>query len=360
MAQTIVLEGSEKAKNLAKLDHMLRELTEIDKDAMKACNEILINLNKNVKEFKSKIVKMKLSIVNAKKFIIEGQQISNEFIEIMNSGKYLSLGVNYERIIQEVKAMFSFDIVTNCDDEYMLYVSNKDPNLYEIDLNTQRKSIVANFSKFWLFGATCKIGKDEFFISGGAQNSPHCLYGNTSIINIKNKTETVLEATSPIVHHSCIFKDNIVYVFGGSNLEGAFNTTKSFNIKSKIWSTLPNLPIASQHISTTFIQDKLILTGYYFGCAYVFHQNSYLKNLDLPIGGYYMACDKWVIGNSCIYECVNVDRIIWNRYSITIRNIHASLYATFKRNKFIYFSLWGDEVWRIDTELKIAEKLSIC
>ena len=228
--------------------------------------------------------------------------------------------------------------------------------LLEIDLNTFRLSNLDYAPKIGQYSHACKIDQNTYFFHGGRINIG--FRSEAYLINIKDKNyETLKNGPTKEYGGGSALKDNKVYIFGGHN-GTVMNTCDTFDLKTKEWKSITELPQGSHSITAAMLGKDIILSGYNFSCCYSYNDSTFTSILTLPANIFKIVCEGWIYANSILYE--NQDQISskWTSHNVISWCQHLWVYCVFQKNQFLYFIGGMNSLMRIDTKLKKLEQIA--
>ena len=221
--------------------------------------------------------------------------------------------------------------------------------LHSISLENFTKKAL-NFSpNLGVYCAICRISKNTYFVNGGIFN---CYRGHTYLIDLENKDFTTLTSTSPNAYAACVYKDKLVYMFGGQNESSTHSGCKTYNIKAKVWKSIASLPQSMYRNTAADFNGKIYVCGYENSFILFFDGNSYHQALSVGADTHKFICSGWVVAANKLYEMKKDD---FRQWPSTISIEFSS--CSYKRKNFIYFIDSTEELYRINTDSKIIENV---
>lgn len=106
----------------------------------------------------------------------------------------------------------------------------------------------------------CHLSSDQLVLTGGTWSS------NAGIINVKKREYTAITVMNTVraYHGSVLYKNAVVYAFGGSYSGGTNTTFEMYSLKTAKW-TQANLPRGMKNVTIACIKDKFYLCDYNSG-----------------------------------------------------------------------------------------------
>ena len=146
--------------------------------------------------------------------------------------------------------------------------------LVSIDLISLRLSSIEYAPKIGGCCHACKIDKNKYFFQGG--RAPSTTYRSDAIIlNTKEKNYEILKnGPSKDCGGGTVLKNNKIYLFGGHN-GAAMNSCETFNLESKEWKPIHELPKPSYGVLAANLNNEIILSGYHHDCLYSYNNSVY-------------------------------------------------------------------------------------
>lgn len=126
--------------------------------------------------------------------------------------------------------------------------------------NNGRKIKLANLTENQgSLAAVCRIPGNMLFFSGGLHDN---FLNSAFLINLDSNTFENLPRLDPN-HTACAtYYKGKVYIFGGHTGYQSLITCNAFDLGTKSWIHLTNLPIATSTTSALVINDKFLISGY--------------------------------------------------------------------------------------------------
>ena len=355
----IKLDENQTDKILIKAKNLLNHLKE-SKNSIQANSKLLIEFIENTtKSYSIAIRNIEKGVIDTIKRVISRKSIDEELHDyILDSNEILiSTYDDFISIKKHIKNYLkkNFEIFDwRCEDSVIFSKANNIGDLYSIDLKSFKTSSLDYTPKIGNYCQACKINKNIFFFQGGYMDTYH---GEAYVINTKKKKYEKFKNGYPKVHGCLVLKDNKIYSFGGFD-GSSLNTCEAFDFNTKEWNSIHELPQASYYNNATLLRNNIIITGYYFKCAYSYNDSVFTNILNLKSYTCSVACEGWILQNSILYENQEQDLLKWTPYNINNPwNAVLLIGATFKRNNYIFFIDGYSFLMRIDTKMKILEKI---
>jgi hypothetical protein len=166
-----------------------------------------------------------------------------------------------------------------------------------------------------------------------------------------------LPKLSPRAHAACIYKDKLVYIFGGKDLSGKLAACEFVNIQTEKFGRIADLPQKSFCNIAAEFNSKIYLCGYDMDNVLYFDGISYTKDLPVAAKKHKILCSGWILTESKLYEMTSDHfsqyPFSFNSYIITRLNS----YCTFKRKNYIYFIHSKKRLARINLNFKTVEEV---
>ncbi|OMJ69084.1 hypothetical protein SteCoe_33284 [Stentor coeruleus] len=143
----------------------------------------------------------------------------------------------------------------------LYFFKRKTTELIEYDPeNYERKIEIANLTENQgCLSAICRIPGNKIFHSGGLHDDH---LNPTFIINLDTNTYENLPKLKPN-HTACAtYYKGKVYIFGGHTRFQSAIACNTFDLESKSWIPLADMPIATSSTSVLVINDKFLISGY--------------------------------------------------------------------------------------------------
>ena len=99
--------------------------------------------------------------------------------------------------------------------------------------------------------------------------------GKIFIIDLKKQSYATLPDTNPNYEAACVYKDNLVYIFGGHDGKNYHANCQAFHKVTRKFMNKPSLPQASHRNTTGVFENKLYIARYYMNYIYCFDENFY-------------------------------------------------------------------------------------
>ena len=128
--------------------------------------------------------------------------------------------------------------------------------MFSLDLDTLKIDRLVFSPAITIHAQTCKINKNTYFF----QNGPRCT--ETYLINTMEKTFEQLKPGPAKYGAGSVFKDDKVYIFGGSpHGRNSLSTCETYDLKTKMWTSIGSLPYAARFVTAGLIGKDIILSG---------------------------------------------------------------------------------------------------
>lgn len=210
----------------------------------------------------------------------------------------------------------------------------------------------------------CCIPRNRLFVSSGRVGCNTYL-DSAYIINLETKYVEALPKYKQRAHAQATLYDNKVYIFGGSNGK-LINLSSSFDLNSKTWNTLPNLPAPVGNTSTLLLgQEEILIAGYLnFIGTFNTKFNSY-QCLNVNINTLIISLlirddDRIYLLSGDLYMCSADNLTDWQSGSKSLSFYSTSSRPVYRGRK-VYFADWKNFVYEFDLdmlELKKVVKIS--
>lgn len=301
--------------------------------------------------------KMYLSIY---KLSEQGKKIDRELLEYVKKIQIPEESDLHERSEEKLNAMIAiyneslFDMGRTWKDCDKVIYCEGYTKLLCIDLRTLRRSVLSFTPNIGTYAQACKISKDCYFINGGYNGSAST--SETFIINIKAGSYESLASSTPRRLGGCTYNDNKVYRFGGHTSK-AESLSDCFDLNTKKWNQIANLPSESYHNTAAVTGNKIIVSGYHLNCALAFDGNTYTPIINLAANCYKIVAEGYILVQNTLYAYLDGE---WQGHNIgMIWDKYCWIYLPFKRGRFIYFVETTSGLMRINTVSFKLEKVPI-
>lgn len=196
--------------------------------------------------------------------------ISNDFLNdysksdlpLINESKLINTAFN---VIVDFKTGFENYIPSSFD--YIISYKDQGNSVKCINLQTQ-EIIIKNisFGSKIRFPMSYNLPGGLLFVGGGELIYPE--YSKKYYI-IDPETCEILDQSSDIERDydtGCVLYNSEIYAFGGSIRKKAFTKSSKYNVKSKQWKSLQDIPSPSAISSPAIWKKNILITGYELNC----------------------------------------------------------------------------------------------
>ena len=214
-----------------------------------------------------------------------------------------------------------------------------------------------NFTpKIGPFGQASKINQNAYFFYGGLLNTTH---GEAFLLNIQERKIEILKRGSIRHKGASAFKDDKIYIFGGSSVGyDKLNECSTYDLKLNEWKSISPLPEACYSMTAAVVGKVIILSGKHMSCCYSYNDSVFVNILNLPSDIFKVVCEGLVLCNSILYEIKDENITNWVSHNVNNTwNTPLLVYTTFKKGQYFYFISEYSSLMRIDTERKILETI---
>ena len=361
----VSLPGPQAPECLLKISKALKYLKSIKEVYMNQTNKIINHIEKHTRKLIKTIRDTEKGLQDLFGKVCVGKKVNREQYELTQTLVIPEEMINLNRfdsVSENLNQLYNFklfeqqDPVFECD----LLISPTDQStggLFSIDLTTF-KSLPLNYAPIIGRGVQAtRIDKDSYFFYGGYTNKGYS--GDIFILNLERKNYQSYESCSISGWGAAVHKSGNVYIFGGHDSRCFISTCKIFELQTKTWLNIANLPLAMQYPTAAVCNNMIILTGQLSEKAYAYENNEFSAILNLPADSNKMICTGWIVTRYILYESQNSRNDKWAAHQI-IWDYPSCFWmpTSFKRNHFIYFINGGSNIlWRIDTQLKTLTQI---
>lgn len=325
--------NARKEKIITHTNRLLEQLLKYSQDAFKDLSE----LEKNLTDFYKNLVSAKE--VDKDQYSYVKSLIIPEEITIF---KDVSMNIF-------AAPLFSFLDDLDCN-EIIFSKDSSRGKVLAIDLEHFKKFQLEYILPSYIYGQVCKISKSQYFYYGGYKAPDGS--GEVLVVDVEERKCEKFPSGLIRWNGGSTYKDQKVFVFGGSNADDFMSSCQAFCLATKLWQTLPNLPFPLAHVTVSQSDDLIILTGYNTNKLLAYMDNEFSEILSLHNNSYKVLCTNWLVTSSTLYEN---NGITWNSYHVAWNPTGLLSYTTCPRGKFIYFISDTRKLWRINKDLKILE-----
>ncbi|OMJ78295.1 hypothetical protein SteCoe_21927 [Stentor coeruleus] len=274
----------------------LNNTDKLIKDLQEKHIEIIddLDITKKNQELYDKIQKLQAIIDEKTQELKERlDQIEDKQKEFSLKSENLEILENIEKIEEAFKE--SSEVVSSYKErvkniEKEFYVNEEDiesPYIHFFENNTKKLNTVnvaSDRDQYRLYdmqdnmsynGAFCQITKTITLFYGGITSST---IGHTYIIDTENQiaTKQLSGKLGYCIGQGSFYK-NAVYFFSGCCNQN-YRDSAMFNLRTNTWHSIEPLPAAAHCNLSVPIGNKIVVTGYHFGCAYIYSiKNNYYK-----------------------------------------------------------------------------------
>ncbi|OMJ76309.1 hypothetical protein SteCoe_24335 [Stentor coeruleus] len=206
----------------------------------------------------------------------------------------------------------------------------------------------------------CCIPRKRLFISSGRIGCNTYL-DTTYIINLETKQVESLPKYKQRAHAQATLYNNKIYIFGGSNGK-LVNFSSSFDLNSRTWNTLSNLPAPVGNTSTLLLGNEEIFIAGYLNFIGTFNtkSNSY-QCFDANINTLIISLvirdnDKIYLLSGDLYMCSADNFTDWQSGSKSLSFYSTSSRPVYRGRK-VYFSDWKNFVYEFDLDMLELKKV---
>ena len=355
----ISLDEDQTGEFLIKAKNLMKNLKESRKKIQANSKLFIEFIDNTAKKYSMAIRNIEKGLINTMKRFINRKSIYEDYYECILDSDEILIPNHADAIAikKDIKNCFKknygiFDWV--CKDS-VIFPKSDTGDLYSINLNSYKASSLDYTPNIGNYCQACKINKNKYFFQGGYMNS---YQGEAYIINTKKKKYEKLKSGSFKNYGCLVLKNNKIYSFGGSN-GNILNTCEAFDFNTKEWKSIHTLPQPSNCNNATLLRNNIIITGYCFSCAYSYNDSVFTNILNLEPNTYSIACEGWILQDSILYENQEQNLLKWTPHNINNPwNAYLLVNATFKRKYYIYFIDYSHSLMRINTKIKLLEKIS--
>ena len=362
-----LLKKSDSQKAMQSAKNLTKSLTAIELKAIENSRKLIKCINENLEKFLTNIREKEAQIRDFTKRIKEKKLVLIDLVNVISQASKCVFKYNpeIEPILSKIKKTYDYASgdpqIDNkqqteqysLDKEILLF--NENFNLLAIsteDLTTRVLDFCPNLG---IACAVSKISEYKYFIQGGYMD---WWRGETYIIDLKHKEFQTLPSSNPNAHAGCAYKDKTVYIFGGCNNNISLSECCAFDMETKRFSQLPNLPQPSYANTAAEFNNKIYVSGFQLSHAFIFINNSYHQNLALSPDTYKIVFSGWIVVYNMIYEITDEGCKEWslncNGYSLTYLNSC----CTSKWKNFIFFVDGNKMLIRINLDTKTLEQFN--
>lgn len=363
----VKLTEEENQELLVKAIQGLNHLKSLKKSIRNSALEFIRQINtashkalKMVKDTES-VIKHFYAALTLKKSIYQEQYQWIKDSKFPNKPKEFNPCYHFSELFQVDLVTFDYEDWKECSE--IIFSSNEiNGGLWSIDLKTFEKVPLNYAPKIEPFYPVCKIDRDNYFFYGGKNK----FNKEGFIVNTKEKKFETLKCSNDIQYCTgSALKDNKVYVFGGRDGPpkigkyevNDLNVCQVLDLKTKLWSPITALPLASSHITAALCNGTIILSGYQLPCLYSYDRSSFFPVLSLPPYGFKVVFDGWVLTSKSLFEASKNNVAEWTliKLNTQLRAKHLLAITVFKRGIYFYFIEDSNSLMRLDTVKKTIE-----
>ena len=304
--------------------------------------------------------------------LLSRKMVNTEEYDLLKTLNLTNTVPNIENILhitQEISKLFQINFLSNTQleseatefesDMIIAPIDRTTGGLFSIDLNTFSFDLIDYAPCIGGGVQAARIDQDLYFFYGGMKPGYN---GEVFILNTNQKNYQTYPPSSILGYGGTVYKQGKVYIFGGtddSTTAVPLDTCKAFDIATSTWNTVQSLPAPLLFGTAAVINKKIMVTGYSFESVYVYENNAYTQVLNTEGCGFKILCAGWVITGRGLYENKGGNNDVWEVYVSHWGEEVLWMPVSFKKGKFIYFVNGNsNDLWRIDTQEKIIEKVS--
>jgi len=264
-----------------------------------------------------------------------------------------------QQITNTIKNFFNFPIYHiedyyECDE--ILFPKNNDFGFWKINFKELRTTTVQEAPKLAYQAQVCKSGQNTYFLQGGVNRN--VWIGEAYLFDILKGTNIKLPSGKPKSCAGIACKEGKIHIFGGCNV-GSLKSSQIFDLISYAWTDILDLPIAITACTASAIKNCVLVSGFESDTVFAYTPDQYAPALKLQGNSFKIICSGWVVTNSVLFENTSEDIKEWRSHNIDCSLKELWVYNTFRKEKFIYFTKTDNKLWRVDTEAKKVEMVTI-
>jgi hypothetical protein len=361
---------------------------------MKKNRSMLIQITRNLSELNQRLIRFTCKLIETIQSLTSeiSELISNQLKSVQNQLETLESSYNLQsfqlKLEKEPKFEMLFRVFDDSsvedsiksgfnriysafDDEFdgsskykssFLMFQTKNQNFLNIlNLDTLKlENNPVSIDSFTFGSSPVLIGDDKFFVYGGVKKG--VLSGQAHIVNFRDNSNENLKGNKNLFTAGGCYMNRSVYIFGGKGpLNENEKLTLKFDLTNKTWSNMCSMPFPSMRVTASRYFSKILVIGFKLNylLQYNVKDNYYSLGFDFKANTSKYIFENWIIvRKDFLYEIIDENNY-QRRSKVDYPLEDLSNYCGYRRGVYIYFAQYDGEIFRIDTENKIVNKLEI-